>query len=51
MPALRNPLTERVRGDLVRLGLVGAVGDAAGDVSVFVEVVAGADPVVAIGDL
>jgi hypothetical protein len=36
---------------LVYLGLVGVVGDAAGDVGVFVEVVAGADAVVAIGDL
>ena len=32
-------------------GLVGVVGDAAGDVGVFVEVVAGAHAVVAIGDL
>ena len=31
--------------------MVGVVGDAAGDVGVFVEVVAGAHAVVAIGDL
>jgi hypothetical protein len=36
---------------LVYLGLVGVVGDAAGDVGVFVEVVAGADAVVSVGDL
>ena len=36
---------------MIELGLVGVVGDAAGDVGVFVEVVAGTDAVVAISDL